>query len=49
MLYPTMKDITKKCAGRCQDWSRIYTQLVFYYGDRIPELDFYLDNQIIMY
>ena len=37
MLYLAMKDITKKWAGRRQDWSRIYAQLVIYYGDRIPE------------
>lgn len=37
MLYLAMKDITKKWTGRRQDWSRIYAQLVIYYGDRIPE------------
>ena len=37
ILYPAMKDITKKWTGRRQDWSRIYAQLVIYYGDRIPE------------
>ena len=37
MLYPAMKDITKKWTGRRQDWSRIYAQPVIYYGDRIPE------------
>ena len=37
MLYLAMKDITKKWTGRCQDWCRIYAQLVIYYGDRIPE------------
>lgn len=37
MLYLAMKDITKKWTGRRQDWSRIYTQLAIYYGDRIPE------------
>lgn len=37
MLYLAMKDITKKWTGRRQDWSRIYSQLVIYYGDRIPE------------
>ena len=35
--YLAMKDITKKWTGRRQDWSRIYAQLVIYYGDRIPE------------
>ena len=37
MLYLAMKDITKKWTGRRQDWSRIYAQLVIYYGDRISE------------
>jgi transposase-like protein len=37
ILYLAMKDITKKWTGRRQDWSRIYAQLVIYYGDRIPE------------
>ena len=37
MLYLAMKDISKKWTGRRQDWSRIYAQLVIYYGDRIPE------------
>lgn len=37
MLYLAMKDITKKWTGCRQDWSRIYAQLVIYYGDRIPE------------
>ncbi len=37
MLYLAMKDITKKWTGRRQDWSRIYAQLVIYYGDRIPD------------
>ena len=37
MLYLAMKDTTKKWTGRRQDWSRIYAQLVIYYGDRIPE------------
>ena len=37
MLYLAMKDITKKWTGHRQDWSRIYAQLVIYYGDRIPE------------
>ena len=37
MLYLAMKDITKKWTWRRQDWSRIYAQLVIYYGDRIPE------------
>lgn len=37
MLYLAMKDITKKWTGRRHDWSRIYAQLVIYYGDRIPE------------
>lgn len=37
MMYLAMKDITKKWTGRRQDWSRIYAQLVIYYGDRIPE------------
>ena len=37
MLYLAMKNIKKKWAGCCQDWSRIYTQLVIYYGDRIPD------------
>jgi transposase-like protein len=37
MLYLAMNDITKKWTGRRQDWSRIYAQLVIYYGDRIPE------------
>lgn len=37
MLYLAMKDITKKWTGRRQDWSRIYAQLVIYYGDRIRE------------
>lgn len=37
LLYLAMKDITKKWTGRRQDWSRIYAQLVIYYGDRLPE------------
>ena len=37
LLYLAMKDITKKRTGRRQDWSRIYAQLVIYYGDRLPE------------
>lgn len=37
MLYLAMKDVTKKWTGRRQDWSRIYAQLVIYYGDRIPD------------
>ncbi|MCR4638126.1 MAG: hypothetical protein K5677_02735 [Ruminococcus sp.] len=37
LTYLAMKDITKKWTGRRQDWSRIYAQLVIYYGDRIPE------------
>lgn len=37
MLYLAMKDITKKWTGRRQDWSRIYAQLIIYYGDRIPD------------
>lgn len=37
MLYLAMNDITKKWTGRRQDWSRIYAELVIYYGDRIPE------------
>lgn len=37
MLYLAMMDITKKWTGRRQDWSRIYAQLVIYYGDRIPD------------
>ena len=37
MLYLAMKNITKKWTGRRHDWSRIYAQLVIYYGDRIPE------------
>lgn len=48
MLYLAMKDITKKWTGRRQDWSRIYAQLIIYYGDRIPDWYFYLDNRIIM-
>lgn len=37
MLYLAMKDITKKWTGRRQDWSKIYSQLAVYYGDRLPE------------
>ncbi len=37
LLYLAMKDITKKWTGRRQDWSRIYAQLVIYYGERLPE------------
>ena len=37
LLYLAMTDITKKWTGRRQDWSRIYAQLVIYYGDRLPE------------
>ena len=37
MLYLAMKNITKKWTDHRQDWSRIYAQLVIYYGDRIPE------------
>ena len=37
LLYLAMKDISKKWTGRRQDWSRIYAQLVIYYGDRLPE------------
>ena len=37
MLYLAMLDATKKWTGRRQDWSRIHSQLVLYYGDRLPD------------
>ena len=37
MLYLAMMDITKKWTGRRQDWSVIYSQMVIFFGDRIPE------------
>ena len=37
MLYLAMIDITKKWTGRRQDWSVIYSQLVVFFGERIPE------------
>ena len=37
MLYLVMMDITKKWTGRRMDWGTIHSQLVIYYGDRMPE------------
>lgn len=35
MLYLAMMDITKKWAGRRQDWSVIHTQLAVFFADRM--------------
>ena len=37
MLYLAMMDITKKWAGRRQDWGLIHSQLEIFFADRIPE------------
>ena len=37
MLYLAMMDITKKCSGRRQDWSRIHAQLSIYFAERMPD------------
>ena len=37
MLYLAMMDITKKWAGRRQDWSMILAQLSVYFADRMPD------------
>lgn len=37
MLYLAMMDITKKWAGRRQDWSMIHAQLAVYFEDRMPD------------
>ena len=37
MLYLAMMDITKKWAGRRQDWSLIHAQLAVFFADRMPD------------
>ena len=37
MLYLAMMDITKKWAGRRQDWSVIHAQLAVFFADRMPD------------
>ena len=37
LLYPAMKDITKKRTGQRCDWRRIYAQQLIYYDNRLPE------------
>ena len=37
MLYLAMMDITRKWAGRRQDWSIIHAQLAVYFADRMPD------------
>ena len=37
MLYLAMMDITKKWAGRRQDWSMLYAQMAVYFADHMPE------------
>ena len=36
-----MKVITKKWTGLRQEWSRIYAQLVIYYGDALLEKPYF--------
>ncbi|WP_242962122.1 hypothetical protein [Faecalibacterium sp. An192] len=37
MLHLAMMDITKKRAGRRQDWSTIHAQMAIYFAEWMPE------------